>query len=92
MTQNNGTVFEQASTELIKVLENSRLGLSDSVERAGKRLEECLLSGGTIFTCGNGGSATDAIHLAEELIGSSRRYANHCVPFVCVPMSAQSLV
>ncbi len=31
-----------------------------------------LAAGGTIFTCGNGGSAAQAMHLAEELIGRFR--------------------
>ena len=29
-------------------------------------------SGGTILTCGNGGSAAEALHLAEELVGRYR--------------------
>ncbi len=32
-----------------------------------------LRSGGKILTCGNGGSAADAMHLAEELVGRYRR-------------------
>jgi D-sedoheptulose 7-phosphate isomerase len=32
-----------------------------------------LKSGGKLLTCGNGGSAADAMHLAEELVG---RYKN----------------
>lgn len=31
-----------------------------------------LAAGGTLFTCGNGGSAAQALHLAEELIGRFR--------------------
>jgi D-sedoheptulose 7-phosphate isomerase len=31
-----------------------------------------LKSGGKILTCGNGGSAADALHLAEELVGRFR--------------------
>src|SRR5271170_6046636 len=31
-----------------------------------------LKSGGKILTCGNGGSAADAMHLAEELVGRYR--------------------
>lgn len=33
---------------------------------------ERLARGGTIHTCGNGGSAAEALHLAEELIGRYR--------------------
>jgi D-sedoheptulose 7-phosphate isomerase len=31
-----------------------------------------LAAGGTIYTCGNGGSAAEAMHLSEELIGRYR--------------------
>lgn len=35
--------------------------------------EACVLGDGKILTCGNGGSATDAMHLAEELVGRYRK-------------------
>lgn len=31
-----------------------------------------LKAGGTVYTCGNGGSAAEALHLAEELAGAYR--------------------
>ncbi|SNR72552.1 D-sedoheptulose 7-phosphate isomerase [Desulfurobacterium atlanticum] len=34
-----------------------------------KKVAEVLLSGGTLFICGNGGSAADAQHIAAELVG-----------------------
>jgi len=36
---------------------------------AGRRIAECLRSGGKVLTFGNGGSAADAQHLAAELVG-----------------------
>ena len=33
---------------------------------------DCLHSGGTLYTAGNGGSAAQALHLAQELIGRYR--------------------
>ena len=33
---------------------------------------DCLRSGGTLYTAGNGGSAAQALHLAQELIGRYR--------------------
>ena len=44
--------------------ENARLLLE-----VGLRLVECLRSGGKILAFGNGGSASDAQHLAGELVG-----------------------
>jgi D-sedoheptulose 7-phosphate isomerase len=34
---------------------------------------KCLRSGGKILTCGNGGSACDAAHFAEEILGRFER-------------------
>lgn len=39
------------------------------VEETGRKLAASLASGGKILTCGNGGSACDAAHLSEELVG-----------------------
>ncbi|MCH2136927.1 MAG: SIS domain-containing protein [Phycisphaerales bacterium] len=49
--------------------------LSDSLgdlATMGAALLDVLAGGGTIWTCGNGGSATHAMHLAEELLGRYR--------------------
>ncbi len=43
-----------------------------TVEATGKLIVERLRSGNTVFACGNGGSATDSMHLCEELIGRYR--------------------
>jgi D-sedoheptulose 7-phosphate isomerase len=34
---------------------------------------ECFRAGGRLYACGNGGSACDAMHLAEELVARYRR-------------------
>lgn len=43
--------------------------LAPQVEAAADMLSECLASGGTIYLCGNGGSAADAQHIAGEWVG-----------------------
>ena len=48
-------------------------GLADAVERAVRVLRD----GGTLFFCGNGGSAAQAQHWAAELVG---RFANRDRP------------
>ena len=45
---------------------------SSIVERASGLCTECVRNGGTIFFCGNGGSAVDSQHLAGELVGRLR--------------------
>ena len=42
------------------------------IETIAARIRDTVLSGHMLLTCGNGGSATDAQHLAEELIGRYR--------------------
>ena len=38
------------------------------IHSAGQAMVECLLGGGKILTCGNGGSAGDAQHFSSELL------------------------
>lgn len=42
--------------------------LEHDVQEASELLVECYHSGGTIYTCGNGGSAADAEHIVGELM------------------------
>ena len=42
-----------------------------------------LRSGGKLLTCGNGGSAADAMHLSEELVGRYNRN-RQSMPAICL--------
>lgn len=44
----------------------------EKCENFSKILIECYQNGGTVFSCGNGGSHCDAMHFAEELTGRYR--------------------
>ena len=46
----------------------------DAFQRSATVAVATLKSGGKILTCGNGGSAADAMHLAEELVGHFRNH------------------
>jgi D-sedoheptulose 7-phosphate isomerase len=43
--------------------------LSDAMQRAVTAVTGALASGKPLLTCGNGGSASDAMHVAGELVG-----------------------
>jgi len=43
--------------------------LSEVVDRVVQEVLQCLRAGGKVMWCGNGGSASDAQHLAAELVG-----------------------
>ena len=62
--------------------------LRDNINEVCRVVEAITLilnRGGTLYTCGNGGSAAQALHLAEELIG---RYRNDRAPHRAVCLNA----
>ena len=44
-------------------------GMAPIIEGIADRLGRCVQAGGTVFWFGNGGSASQAEHLAAELVG-----------------------
>ena len=48
-------------------------GLVPRVDEVARHLIACYEAGGRVFTFGNGGSAADAQHFAEELVGRFQR-------------------
>ena len=71
-TLNLESVFSEAIAGHLSVvhqLERQR----QRMEEIADRMTRALLDGNKIMWCGNGGSATDAQHLAGELVGRFRR-------------------
>ncbi|NOQ22081.1 MAG: SIS domain-containing protein [Candidatus Aegiribacteria sp.] len=62
---------------------------SSIVERASDLCIECVQNGGTIFFCGNGGSAVDSQHLAGELVS---RFRMERRPIPAVAVTANSAI
>lgn len=85
----NYPTFKSSVSELVDVLNQSLL-LTEEVERVSKALLNTLLQKGKLLTCGNGGSAADALHLAEELVG---RYKNERrgLPAICLNSDVTAL-
>jgi D-sedoheptulose 7-phosphate isomerase len=76
--------FPDSLTELKQVL-SACFSLEGSVDEAGACIIHALRSGNKLMTCGNGGSAADALHLAEELVG---RYSVERVPLPAICLNA----
>lgn len=57
----------------LHTIELVRETLDASIQSIGGQLARSLSSGGTLFWCGNGGSAADSQHLAAELIGRFKK-------------------
>jgi len=61
----------------------------ESIEKVANIFLSCLEGGGTIFWCGNGGSASDSQHLAGELVG---RFVDERKPLKSIALTADSAV
>jgi phosphoheptose isomerase len=62
MTQLQRTIEESVTTL------RSLTSLEEPLDRAAKMVLDCLTSGHKLLVCGNGGSASDATHLATEFL------------------------
>ena len=63
----------------------------DSIVSAGNALVTALKSGGTVFVCGNGGSAADAQHFAAELVGRFVIKTRRPLPAVALTTDSSAL-
>ena len=78
-------------TQLLRAIEESvatlrRLtGLEEPLNRAAKMVLACLTSGHKLLVCGNGGSASDATHLATEFLC---RYREDRRPYPAISLTA----
>jgi D-sedoheptulose 7-phosphate isomerase len=46
---------------------------ADNIRTVAATMAKCLADGGTVYTCGNGGSASQAEHFSAELVGRFNR-------------------
>lgn len=81
-------LFQEQTHELRKVL-----GKLDEfymqVERVATVLREAFERGGTVYIAGNGGSAAQAQHFSDEMVG---RYKKNRVPYPVVSLTADGAV
>lgn len=61
----------EAKAALDSLLANE--GALASIERAARTFVDTFKAGGRVYSCGNGGSMSDAMHFAEELTGRYRK-------------------
>lgn len=62
-------IVDQSFENALDVFARSRRLMRTSLLRSADALIDCFSAGGKVLTCGNGGSAADAQHLAAELVG-----------------------
>jgi len=76
-------------SELLDVLAKSQQ-LEPMIDTTARLIVDCLKRGGKVFSCGNGGSAADALHFAQELVG---RYKinRRALPAICLNADVTAL-
>lgn len=67
--------FRESAEDAINVL-RSMISLEPGLEKVADICATALLSGHKLLVCGNGGSASEAQHLAGELVGRYKRNRN----------------
>lgn len=78
------TLLQQAITESIATTQ-LLAGFEERLASAAKLVSTCLVSGHKLLVCGNGGSASDATHLATEFLC---RYKEDRRPYPAVTLTA----
>ena len=78
------TLLERAIEESVATLRNLRT-LEDPLNRAARMVLRCLISGHKLLVCGNGGSASDATHMATEFLC---RYREDRRPYPALSLTA----
>jgi phosphoheptose isomerase len=81
--------FNQSISELTSVLA-SCTSLEDVISLTAGVIINSISKGGKLLTCGNGGSAADALHLTEEMVG---RYntERRALPAICLNADVTAL-
>src|SRR5476649_2536655 len=86
---NPSSLIQQQYSELTQAVADAKSSLAD-LERCAQLIADVLQAGGKVLTAGNGGSAADAMHLSEELVG---RYKNNrrALPAIALPADGSAL-
>jgi len=65
--------LDHAFEEHANVLKNTHMAIAKSAKLSADIIAKSLTSEGTIFWCGNGGSAADSQHIAAEFVGRFKK-------------------
>ena len=78
-------LIQENFTSLVSLIKNLPNEIFLTLESEATKIAEVIKNGGTIFWCGNGGSAADSQHLSAELIG---RLVNNRIPLSSISLNA----
>lgn len=66
-------IIEDVFNEHLNTIKESHVQISKKIEEASNLIKKSLKTGGTIYWCGNGGSAADSQHIAAEFVGRFKK-------------------
>lgn len=78
------SLFQSSLKDAIQLF-NSISYLEKPMAEAAEIVKDCLLNGGKLLTCGNGGSASDSAHLACEILC---RFKDDRLPFPAISLNS----
>ena len=84
----NSILSKQLTDHVELIIENKELIVS-GVRRIAQLASDSLFRGGTIFWCGNGGSAADSQHLAADLVC---RFVSDRIPLKSVALTTDTSI
>ena len=85
----NSDTIEKIFDEHISVIKESKSSVVAKIDAAVDLVSKSLTSKGTIFWCGNGGSAADSQHIAAEFVG---RFKKNRRPLKSIALSTDTSV
>ncbi len=77
--------IHQHAERSVAAINRAVADLDRAAADAAARMIECLEAGGRILACGNGGSASDALHFSAELLN---RYRDNRRPLAAIALNA----
>lgn len=80
-------IIDQNIKEHFETLNLINDEMKNNILKVSKEITKSIKKGGTIFWCGNGGSASDSMHLSTELIG---RFKKKRKPLKSISLSSNS--
>jgi len=80
--------LKKESDELLSVVGSLPESFFQSIEAMAKLLDETFKNGHKVLVCGNGGSAAEAQHISDEMLG---RYKNNRPAYPVIALTADSM-
>lgn len=77
-------IVNQCFAEAVETLQFAQLALSEQTLKAAGAIVDCLIQGGKVMVCGNGGSAADSQHFAGELVGRFKQPGRSGLPVMAL--------